>query len=316
MPKISIPRCTRRTLTLGAVIAAAATTAVAVPATASPTHGAQAAHTAHAAHHRQAAQRPVRAHTNYLALGDSVSFGYREPANTPPPNYAKASSFVGFPEDVARELGLHVANASCPGETSASLINSKKQSYACETDSTGTGPGYRTAFPLHVHYSGSQLAYGVHYLRTHRNTRLVTLMIGANDAFLCQSTTSDKCASELPGVLKRIRRNVATILRTLRHAAHYRGQIVIVDYYSTDYTSATQRASSKALNAAMNSGARRYHVRIANGYATFRKAAAQTSGDTCKAGLLTFLTTGGCGVHPSAGGQSLLAGTVEHAVRK
>lgn len=300
-----------RSLVLAAVAATVgATLTVALPATAgSPGHPTP-------NHHTQSShQRPVRAGSSYLALGDSVSFGYREPTNTPPPNYSNARSFVGFPENTARELGLHVANASCPGETSASLNNARARSYACETDATGTGPGYRTNFPLHVSYRGSQLAYGVHYLRTHRNTRLVTLMIGANDGFLCQATTSDKCASELPTVLRRISKNVATTLRAVRRAGHYRGQIVIVNYYSLDYTSATQNATTLGLNRAMDSGARGFGVRVADGYGAFQHAAAQAGGDTCKAGLLTTLTTGGCGVHPSVAGQEVLAGAVERAVR-
>ncbi len=58
----------------------------------------------------------------------------------------------------------------------------------------GRRPGYRTMFPLHVKYSGSQLDYAVSYLKTHKNVRLVSLMIGANDLFVCEETTADHCA--------------------------------------------------------------------------------------------------------------------------
>src|ERR1700692_2390125 len=57
----------------------------------------------------------------YLALGDSVAFGYAPPQAVPAPNYANAGSFVGYPEDVAELLGERVSNASCPGETSTSM---------------------------------------------------------------------------------------------------------------------------------------------------------------------------------------------------
>ncbi|MDQ2796227.1 MAG: hypothetical protein M3Y06_03565, partial [Actinomycetota bacterium] len=98
----------RRTLlTVAAAVAVGATAFASVPALASTSRG--------------RGPEPVRSGSSYLALGDSVSFGYREPANLPTPNYTKASNFVGFPEDVARALGLRVANASCPGETSGSL---------------------------------------------------------------------------------------------------------------------------------------------------------------------------------------------------
>jgi lysophospholipase L1-like esterase len=139
-------------------------------------------------------------------------------------------------------------------------------------------------------------------------------MIGANDGFLCQATTADKCASELPGVLTKISANVKTILSQIRGAGGYRHQIVIVNYYSTDYTDPVQNAQSQALNQAMDSAAKPFHVAIADGYGTFQRAAAQAGGNTCAAGLLTTLTTGGCGVHPSVAGQELLAGAVERVI--
>ena len=261
-----------------------------------------------------AGPRPVVAGSGYLALGDSVSFGYREPANLPTPDYPDASSFVGYPEDVAAALGLTVANPSCPGETSASLVTPGAPSNGCENRPDST-PGYRTLFPLHVRYQGTQLAYAVHYLDVHPNTRLVSLMIGANDGFLCQETTADGCASELPGVLKQVEANVRTILVKLRQKAHYRGQIVILNYYSLNYTDPTLSGFSQALNVAQDTAAAPFNVTIADGYGAFQNAAAQAGGDTCKAGLLTTLTTGGCGVHPSVAGQALLAQTLAAVVK-
>ena len=258
---------------------------------------------------------PVHSGSGYLALGDSVAFGYREPANPPTPNYFDAASFVGYPEDVAADLSLRVANAACPGETSASLINAAAPSNGCERSATG-GPGYRTAFPLHVNYNGSQLHYAVRYLQRHSDVRLVTLMIGANDAFRCQTITADQCASELPAVLAQISANVATILRRIRQDAGYAGQIVIVNYYSLNYADASDTAGAKALNDAMDTGAAPFDVQIADGFATFQRAAAQAGGNSCTAGLLTMLSTGGCGVHPSVAGQQLLAGAVERVVVK
>ena len=250
---------------------------------------------------------------SYLALGDSVTFGYREAANLPTPTYPDASSFVGYPEDVASALGLRVANASCPGETSTSFVTAGAPSNGCENSPGGT-PGYRQVFPLHVSYSGTQLQYAVGYLRHHRDTRVVSLMIGANDGFLCQETTADHCKSELPSVLTQIGANVKTILSAIRGQAGYRGKIVILSYYSLNYSDPTQVAESQGLNAAMLGAAQPYRVTVADGYGTFQAAAAQSSGDSCKAGLLTQLTTGGCGVHPSVGGQALLALAVEKAI--
>lgn len=260
-----------------------------------------------------ASGRAVTAGSGYLALGDSVSFGYREQETTPKPDYSHAASFVGFPEDVAAGLGLRLANSSCPGETSASFVTPGAASVGCE-NSPGNRPAYRTSYPLHVSYQGTQLAYADSYLKDHPATRLVTLMIGANDGFLCQLTTKDRCLSELPTLLATVRRNVTTILGDLRGKAGYRGQIVLVRYYSTDYSSALSRAASQALNGAAEAAAKPFDVRVADGYGLLERAAAGVGGDTCKAGLLTFLSTGKCGIHPSAAGQALLALAVERAI--
>jgi hypothetical protein len=44
--------------------------------------------------------QPVHPGVEFLALGDSVAFGYRPPAVTPPAEYFDAANFVGYPEDL------------------------------------------------------------------------------------------------------------------------------------------------------------------------------------------------------------------------
>ena len=95
------------------------------------------------------------ANGTYLALGDSVAFGYVPAQAVPPPNYLDPHSFVGYPEFLAKRLNEHVANASCPGETTGSMLSTSAQSNGCE-NSVGSPVGYRTFFPLHVGYQGSQ----------------------------------------------------------------------------------------------------------------------------------------------------------------
>jgi lysophospholipase L1-like esterase len=258
---------------------------------------------------------PVTPGSGYLALGDSVTFGYEESQVVPAPNYPDASSFIGYPELLGSELHLTVANPACPGETSSSLISATAQSNGCE-NAPGNGPAYRTMFPLHVKYTGSQLDYAVSYLKAHKNVRLVSLMIGANDGFVCQETTADHCASatETSAVSATITKNVATILGTIRSKAHYGGQIAIVNYYSLNYSSAATTALSTTLNTAQDKGAKPFHVVIADGFGELQAAALHSGGNSCTAGLLTQLSTGGCGIHPSYAGQSLLAQAVEKAI--
>jgi lysophospholipase L1-like esterase len=259
-----------------------------------------------------AARRPpVTRGSTYLALGDSVPFGFQESAVVPAPGYAHARNFTGYPELVGQALHLRVANAACPGETSASLVNASAPSNGCEA-------AYRKSFPLHVRYKGSQLAYAVKFLKRHRNTRLVTLMVGANDYFLCQKTTADSCGStaEQNAVLAKISANVRKTLSRIRRTARYRGQIAIVTYYSLDYSSAAVDALSQKLNTTLRKASRGFGVVVADGFGTLRAAAAHSGGSTCNAGLLTQLgKPGSCGIHPSYAGSALLAEAVMKAVR-
>jgi lysophospholipase L1-like esterase len=259
---------------------------------------------------------PVTPGTRYLALGDSVTFGYMEPTVVPAPNYHDQASFLGYPELLGSELRLKVANAACSGETSSSLVNASAQSNGCENTPGNKAPGYRTQFPLHVNYKGSQLAFALSYLKAHKDVTLVSLMIGANDFFVCQETTSDGCgAAEQAAVARTVTANVHQILGSIRTKAHYKGQIAIVNYYSLDYSSAAINAQSQLLNKVQDAAAKPYHVEIADGYGQVEKGAAHFGGSTCGAGLITQLnsTPGSCGIHPSYAGQSLLAQALENA---
>jgi len=251
----------------------------------------------------------------YLALGDSVAFGYVPPEAVPAPDYFDPSSFVGYPEDVAQALHIPVANASCPGETTASFYIPGAQSNGCE-NSPGSSVGYRTEFPLHVQYAGTQMLYALKYLATHRNTRLVTINIGANDAFLCQETTADKCASpaELQALLKKIQVNLAVIYALIRDVARYHGPLVALTYYSLSYSDPTQVASTEALNSAIASVTEKFGGRVADGFAAFEGPSAAAGGSPCAAGLLIKLPDGTCNIHHSPEGHQLLAQAIEDVI--
>jgi lysophospholipase L1-like esterase len=256
--------------------------------------------------------------SRYLALGDSVTFGYEESQVVPAPDYADAASFLGYPEQLGAELHLTATNAACPSETSSSLINATAPSNGCENTPGKGSVGYRTMFPLHVSYSGSQLAFALAYLHKHHNVTLVSLMIGANDYFLCQETTADACASltEQGAVLATIAKNVHTILSAIRNKAHYRGQLAIVNYYSLDYASSAADTQSATLNQTVDAAASPFHVVVADGYGALEAAAVHAGGNTCTAGLLTVVSAAGaCGVHPSYAGQALLAQALEKVIR-
>lgn len=299
---MTVIRTSGKLLAAAAIAVAAATVAVAAPAVAAP---------------------PVTAGSFYLALGDSVPFGYRETTNLPFPGYSDASKFRGYPELIGQALDLKVINGACPGETSGSFIDVTAQSNGCEANSDGvTAAGYRTNFPLHQDYSGSQLAFAKSFLRHHlKSTKLVTLQLGANDGFICQKETADHCTNpaEIGPVVQQVAANVAKIVEALRKTG-YTGQILTVDYYSTDYNDPAITLGAAAINNGLNSGAQAdgLKVGISTPFGAFKTASKQTGGDPCAAGLLTILTadTTPCGVHPSVSGHFVIANKVIQKISK
>jgi lysophospholipase L1-like esterase len=243
---------------------------------------------------------------NYLALGDSVTFGYNPLLLTKPG--VKPKNFVGYPQ-LASSLfrpKLKVVNASCPGETSTSLITGSRPDNGCQD--------FRAAIGLHVSYRGSQLKYAERYVAANRRIKFVSLMIGANDLFRLQATCTatapqnvNGCIiARLPGLLYRLGKNLKTIYSGLR-AAGYTGPFVAVTYYSTDYRDPIVTSAVAAVDGVLAGVTRAYSGKVADGFGTFNRAAASSGGDTCAAGLLIHLTPGSCDVHPSPAGAALLA---------
>lgn len=243
----------------------------------------------------------------YLALGDSVAFGFRPGAVTTPAEYADQGGFVGYPEVLSGRYHVPVVNASCPGETTASLLDASAQSNGCE-NSVGSPIGYRDLYPLHVDYAGSQIDFAVDYLRTHPHTGLVTIDIGANDLFLCQRTTASHCTSpaDFGALLQRVRTNTDTILRTLREEGGYDGRLVLLSYYSTDYTDPATTTGIATVNSALAAAGQANGALVADGFGSMAQASLP-SHQPCTAGLLIALPTGGCDVHPTLAGHEALA---------
>ena len=255
---------------------------------------------------------------SYLALGDSVSFG-----TNPLLDIHNASNFTGFPEIVAQRLNIEDVNAACPGEATGGFISLTGTDNVCRP--YRFGGFFPNCCPLHVSYAGTQLAFATSYLTTHPRTRLVTLMLGANDIFhlqnVCGATHPNdpigaaQCVNAgIPAVFAAMSSNLNTIFGALR-ATGYTGLIVAVTYYSLDYTNAAAEAGAIGLNAPMIAAAQAHGAVIADGLAAFRAVAA---GETsCAAGLLIPLPAsmgGGCDVHPTPKGRDLLAGAVIDAI--
>lgn len=250
----------------------------------------------------------------YLALGDSVAFGFDPLVSVA--DRSDPENFIGYPEAVAEMLDIDVTNASCPGEASGGFISLTGVDNSCRP--------YRFIghFPLHVDYDTSQLDFAVAHLREHPATHLITINIGANDVFVLQkrctqlNPTDPAKAAEcildgLPGLLRTLGSNLATIYGRIRGEAGYHGQLVALTYYSRDYRDPLGVRVISLINDVVAEATLTADGRVASGFTAFAVASAAFGGDTCAAGLLIRLSPTSCDIHPSPKGRDLLAATIK-----
>jgi lysophospholipase L1-like esterase len=244
----------------------------------------------------------------YLALGDSVAFG-----TNPLVDPRNANNFTGYPAIVAQQLNIEDVNVACPGEATGSFISLTGLDNVCRP--------YRAAFPLHVSYSGTQLAFAVNFLKHNPRTRLVTFGLDANDFFRLTSGPGSPWPPSgcyTPNLVQYFAtcavQNMKTIFAALRGTG-YNGLIVVVTYYALNYGDpAGVFVTHELLDKAMITAGAGYGVVIASGFDAFAAAAASSGGDSCAAGLLIRLSPTTCDVHPTPAGRDLLAGAVVTAI--
>jgi len=257
-----------------------------------------------------AAPPEARGNDSFLALGDSVPFGFIAADGFA---YVNPDNFIGYPDYVGRDLRFQTTDAACPGETSSSFISPTGIDSGCRA--------FRASFPLHVSYTSTQLDFATNFLAAHKQTRLVTVMLGANDGLLLQRSCNGDPAciqAGLPQVLATLTSNMNVILGSLR-ANRFRGVLMVVNYYSLDYTDPTQTGLTVLLNQALAAVAAANGAVVADVFSAFRAAASTpfAGGKTCRAGLLNVNpadpTQATCDIHPSQSGHKLIADTVETA---
>ena len=144
---------------------------------------------------------------------------------------------------------------------------------------------------------------------------MVSIGLGANDVLLLRTQCADDptcIARELPQVLAAVETNLATILSDLR-AADFKGIIVVVNYYSVDYSDTNETAITTALNQTLAAASAQARTVVSDVFTAFQAAAGPAGGHTCNVGLLTASPQNQftCDIHPSQAGQKLIARTVE-----
>lgn len=259
----------------------------------------------------RSASPPFAAQSSYLALGDSLAFGYSQAKfNELFPTENPADFHTGYVDDFGKVLRLfaphlQIVNDGCPGETTESFIKGPCAYVATD------------GFTLHHPYSGgpgsSQLSDALAYLGAHPGgVSPITLDIGANDALgLIEGCKLEPAciAAGAPGVFAHIGGNLALILSQLRAAAPH-AQIVVLGLYNPfGETVAGGNALTAKLNEVMAGVAASVGARFADPLPVFNPPGALEAPTIC---LLTNMCTPLTDIHPTDLGYAVLAGLVLH----
>jgi len=196
----------------------------------------------------------------YLALGDSLAFGYS--AHTFNENLLTgenpAASEAGYANDYfnlhnPKAHGLQLVNLGCPGETTDSLIGNGTLAAAVDPSGESACGYHKAGYPLHHEYGGekSQLEAALEVIATEAALKTpvttVSLNIGANDELhtigACKTEVTEEFVtkghskygatpeaavencilSHVEGLFTHILTNVGTTLFVLREGAKFGG---------------------------------------------------------------------------------------------
>lgn len=226
----------------------------------------------------------------YLSLGDSLGYGYQ--AVKLPPTMGAAPFDTGYTDDLAKLMKfvkprIAVVNYSCPGESSATMID-------------GGCPWTEGKGPLHDPYIGNQLDAAVAFLHNH-SVPLITLSIGANDVLAdTQSCLGASSCPALAGDLAKLHSNLTRILTELRAAAPTAKIIVLTMYNPFALAYPESNLLAVQLDLTIAGTALANHAKIADAFIPFNIAR--------KPGLcaLTYYCTNG-DIHPTDRGYRTIA---------
>jgi lysophospholipase L1-like esterase len=218
--------------------------------------------------------------STYLALGDSLAYGYHQAQfneELKAKGYVEAANFNdGYVNDFGGALRLFnrkltIINDGCPGETTETMIHGSGV-YGPEYCAGGpTGSPFPKAF-LHHPFAGTQLEDALAIAKS-PGVGTITLDIGANDLlqFLghtCGFPATFTCSQgQIEAEIGHVATNVGYILAQLRSAAP-NAKIIFVSQYNPYPTvlkpEGTGDATVEALNGALKAVASNYGVSFAN----------------------------------------------------
>jgi lysophospholipase L1-like esterase len=182
--------------------------------------------------------------STYLALGDSLAYGYhRAQFESEYPNINPANYHEGYVNDFGAVLKLanphlQIINDGCPGETTETFIKGSQAPYTGAYCAGGpTGSPWPYVWLHHPYTTSSQLSDALNILKTTPNVSPITIDIGANDllqflGYTCGFPANYKCTEAQVGAeIEHIAGNVYYILTQLHGAAPH-AQIVLMGIYN------------------------------------------------------------------------------------
>jgi lysophospholipase L1-like esterase len=208
-----------------------------------------------------------------LALGDSLAFGYQahKVASNP---FDLAQFHTGFAFVFAQRVaatsagkGASVLNLGCPGETTGSFLS-------------GPCAYHAAGLPLHLNYTGSQMAFAEALLAANRGRiSPILVSLGANDVLmligLCPGLDPACVGGQLPGILQTVGTNLHQVLGRLRVAAPDAEIILLQLYNPLEVAFAGSDVLALTLNQVIGSVAAAHRARVANAFPAFNQAPPQ-----------------------------------------
>ncbi|HEX9068542.1 MAG TPA: SGNH/GDSL hydrolase family protein [Ktedonobacterales bacterium] len=232
----------------------------------------------------------------YLALGDSLSFGYQ-----PTFNFGE-----GFVDDVYAQQAAagitSVTNYACPGETTATMISGK-----CPFKEL-----------RHQQYTGSQLDVAIQFLNAHpERVNPVTLEIGSNDVLPDFDVSTCTAGPSADADLAIMDANLTeTILPQLTYAMQSpsggrTGEIHLLNYYDP-YAQACPNSLNyvKTLNTHLAADAASFNISMIDVYTAFGGDQSQAD-HVCNTdptvAYTWFCVPQNSDIHPTSKGYSIIA---------
>lgn len=255
-------------------------------------------------HQVRAASSLIGPKANYLALGDSLGFGFQPNGDF---NHGYADDFF---QNMQIQGTRTLENLSCNGETTITMINGN-----CIDK-----------FQNKVAYQGAQLTAAVNFLHAHAGqVSPVTLDVGADNFLLhndVNTSNSPNCTvntSQFNSDLARVDADLTnTILPALIAALTVNGQrtgdLIIPNYYDPLQNLCPNLLSlSQEINAHIAADASSFGVTMVDIYTAFGGAITPNN----NLPTLTWITSGfaqNLAIHPRTVGYQLMATTIEQAV--